>query len=300
MVVKKLIIVILVGLISFEINSMKRSFENGSMIENPFKKIKIDDSEPRQSLFSLFKRNDMEGFKHEAEWRNKHDKDSLNERDLFGETILYIVDGDKKNTSDDYFKILIDNGADVNSRNLVNGMTVLSAAMRDLEFKRMKRALSAGADPNIDFGVDKELPLSFLWDKPDTKFYPQQLEVINALCSKVDLTKKSGRGDTVLHSRRLPESIARILLLKGADPEMRNANNNEPKDVSYIPATCEVLKSREAVRDNVIMPAIDRLAESQKFDTKDDNFPHMPDDVTKLLLNRQIIGPRKFNSSRLI
>ncbi len=296
MMFKKLIIVILAGLIPSQIDAMKRGFiiEN-TMIENPFKKIKIDDSEPRQSLFSLFERNDVEGFRREAEWRNKHDKNSLNERDLSGETILYRIDGSKKNKSDECFQILIKNGADINIGNLVNNMTVLSAAMRDLEFKRMERALSAGADPNIDFGVDKELPLSFLLAKPDMKIYPQQSEVIRELCSKVDFTKKSGRGDTVLHSRLLSKSMARIFLLKGADPEMRNANNNEPKDVCWNPETCELLElPREAIRKEVIMPAIEhQIKEIQKFDKGKSR------NITDMLQKRQT-GSRSLTSSRLM
>ncbi len=296
--IKKLIMVIVIGSISFQINSMKRSLEETNVTENPLKKIKIEENKQRRSLFSFFNANDMAGFRAEAEWRKSYDKDSLNEKDASGQTILFIADGCKKRKSGEYFKILIENGADVNSRNVTTGMTVLSSAAMDLDFKRMKRALEAGVDPNI-CTVDGVLPLSYLSANDDIKSDPQKLEVLDILCAKTDLTRRTADGSNIMHSRLLKRPVAERLLLHGGDIDVLNAREHKPKDTCRVSETCELLISREAVRDQVVMPAMRQIVQqSQDFKNRD-NFPYMQHSVPKLIFNREAIGPKDLNSNRL-
>jgi len=297
--IKKLIMVILIGSISLQINSMKRSLEETDATENPLKKAKVEESEQRRSLLSFFNANDLNGFRAEVEWRRDYDKNSLNEKDSSGQTILFIIDGSKKRKSDEYFKILIGNGADINGRNVKTGMTVLSSAAMDLDFKRMKRALEAGADPNVcaDDGV---LPLSFLSDKPDIKFYPEQFEILNILCEKTDLTRRIGADKiNIMHSRLLQRPVAERLLLNGADIDVFNAHKKKPQDTCWVPETYELLTSRKVVRDKVVMPAMHQLVEQSENFKDRDNFPHMQQSVSKLIFNREASGPKRLNSNRL-
>ena len=294
---KKYIIVILFIFVFGQVGAMKRSLDRAGAIEGPAKKMKVSDSEQRKSLFTFFEENDLEGFKREAEWRGLNDKDSLNERNLFGETILRIVNQSKKIKSDEYFKILLENNIDINDRHLTTGMTILSEAAMDFDFKRMRRALEAGADPNIG-SVDGVLPLVYLSSKLEIKFYPKQFEVLDILCSKTDLTKKDSRGNNIMHSRLLQWSVAeRGALYGGGDVDVLNATNKKPVQVCWDPKTCGLLESRESVRDQVVAPAMYKIAASQ--DKARDNFPGMPNNVSKLVFNRQIVGRKDLNLRNL-
>lgn len=295
--IKKLILVLLmVGSIFSHIHCMKRAFGSTGEIESFSKKIKTDVAQ-RPSLFSLFEKNDLNGFARECEWRKLYNKDSLNEKDSAGHTILYVVDESEKRKQDEFFKILISNGADINAKHSASGMTVLNSAAIDLDFKRMKRALSAGADANIA-SAHGALPLSFLSAEPGMKFYPEQFEVLNMLCAKTDLTTKARNGSNIMHNRMLQKPIAERLLLYGADVDVLNAGDQKPQDTCWVFETRELLASREAARDKVIMPALALVAQSRKSEDSD-NFADMPHGVSKLFFDRQIIGPKYLNRHRL-
>jgi hypothetical protein len=295
MIIKKMIVLILVGSISFQINSMKRSFEEG-ILENPFKKAKTGEYTPRESLFSFLEKNDLEGFKQEAEWRKLHDKDSLNERNNEGETILFVVDRSQNGQDDKYFKILIDNGANINNGNLDSGLTILAAAAKDFNFPRIRRALNAGADPNIG-SVAGVLPIVYLLFKENIKLDLEPSKILNILCAKTDLTKIDAYGKNIMHSPLLQKPVAKKLLLNSADMEVLNAKGQKPQETCWCAETRQLLTSREAVREKVVMPAMHKIAASKDFKNQD-NFPNMPQGVAKLVLNRQVSGPQQSGLNR--
>jgi hypothetical protein len=294
---KKFMAIMLIVFVFGQVSAMKRTFQSigiGELISLS-KKMKTD-SLPRENLFSLFQGNDIEGFGREARLHKLYGED-LNEKDSEGQTIFFVVDESKKIQSDEYFKSLADNGADINCQNDRTGMTVLSSAALDGDFKRIKRALDLGADPNIGpEGIVSSL--IYLCGRPGIKFYPKQFEVINLLCEKTDVTMASTNGNNIMHARLLQRPIAERLLLNGADIDVLNAQGKKPREVCWVPETLELLESRKVVRDQVVMPAMYHIAASQDFKNRD-NFPGMPQDVSKLVFNRQIIGPRDLNRRNL-
>jgi len=110
MTIKKLIVMILVSAISFQINSMKRSFEGAGALASPSKKPKRQAS---KSLFDHFEEGNFQGFEQEVKNRARYGEPSLNEKNSSGDTILFVVGESKKEDADQYFKVLMGNGVDI-------------------------------------------------------------------------------------------------------------------------------------------------------------------------------------------
>lgn len=301
---KKCMIVLLIGSFGGQIHSMKRSFEDADALASPSKKQKMEAS---KSLFEHFKEGNLKGFEQEVKNRARCYKPSLDEKDGSSfldeknsseDTILFVVGESKKEDADQYFKVLMVNGVNIDSPHPVSRATELASACLEQDFDRIERALSYKANPNVasTHGI---VPLHYFLHTDISDFSSAKQDVVYALYAKTDLNHKNGYGDTFMHSRLLQKQAAVRLSLYGGDVDVLNTADKKPFETCWDAETYELLKSRKANRENAIMPVMKEVAKSQDFKHAD-NFPHMPNSVPKSVFNRGINGPRELNLNRLV
>ncbi len=294
----------LVGSFGARTNSMKRPLEEASAVESSSKKSKTQAS---KSLFDHFEEGNLQEFEQEVKNHALCYKHSLDEKDRSGfleeknssgDTILFVVGESNKEDADQYFKVLMNNGVNINSRHPLSGITELSSACVDQNFDRMARALSYSADANV-VSIHGVVPLHYFLHIDFSDFSAEQQDVLFALYAKTDPNHKNSYGDTFMHSRLLEKQAAVRLSLYGGDVDTLNEAGRKPFETCWDIETYKSLKSRSANRKNAIMPVVKEVAKSQDFKHKD-NVPGMPNSVPKLIFNRGINGPRELNLNRLI
>ena len=147
----------------------------------------------------------------------------VDQKDMYGDTVLHIVTMGA--TTNEVLKLLVSKGAPINERNK-QGVTPLQLAVEKNLGAHVLFYANSGADINAE---DKEAntPLTLALHKKD-------IEMIQTLITKKNVTAKDSAGNTPLHTAILhdaPFDYIQYIVNTGADV---NARNKDGDSVLYL------------------------------------------------------------------
>lgn len=204
----------------------------------------------------------------------------VNEKDTAGYCVVWnmLHSGFTKEEKDESLTLLMRYGVDLNVPTPLSGLALLHD---EFDIDRMRLMIRAGAQVNAQ-DHDLWTPLHSISDVEGIA-HDQQTNAMGLLIDyNADINAQNIDGNTPLHLAVFKRELIPLLVLSGADTEIKNDSGQTPYGFSEIAGHEDLrLKTRESVRA-MVMPAL--VVQAGK--------------PLAFVLNRQITG-RQMNNRRL-
>ncbi|HLC07419.1 MAG TPA: ankyrin repeat domain-containing protein [Candidatus Babeliales bacterium] len=249
MIARKLLLVVLFGLISCQTIAMKRHARAEAAFNRAPKRQKISLNE---SLHQILETKDFYIL-----WTYVTTGADVNEKDGKGYPFALNVLSSEltEQEKDECFKILVAHGADLNAQAPVHGTALLHYVVSSKDVSRTRELLRCGVHVDAqDFELWTPLHYACGIMSPSEK----RMEIAEMLVDGgADVNAQNIDGNTPLHYAESDKKLSRFLVLRGADVTITNDEGKTAYDcLKRRDKKDSALKDNDSVRAKIIMPVL--------------------------------------------